>query len=171
LLSRQLALRNEKDFVGLVALNMNEDDFILHYHKIYHHSPAFEASVVKLRRDVWLPELQKNIENGFIFRMEGDQVVARLGCMKVDKSGWSWLPLSEEEVRAMGLQTMSDGITGRGSHCYFEQCVSQSPFIVNFLMTVCARDGLLVLFFFRLLIQKLLPIDQVSLSHIKKNLP
>jgi hypothetical protein len=116
LLSRQLALQDQKDFVGLmVALYATENDFVFHFHEIYHHSPVFEESVAKLRHDVWLMELQTNIENGYIFRPQGNQPAARLGRMKVDKSKWSWVPMSDEEVTAMGLSTVTaKGLPGGG---------------------------------------------------------
>lgn len=119
LLSRQLTLqRTEKDFVGLVvALYQIEGDFVFLHHEIYRHTPKFEESVAQLCHDVWLAELQKNIQHGFIFstKMQGDLPGARLGRMKLVKSKWSWVPLSNEEVSSLGLATMSSrGIPGEG---------------------------------------------------------
>lgn len=118
LLSMQLALQDKKDFVGvMVALYITEDDFFFRFHRIYHHPTWFEEKVSKLRHDLWMVELQFNIENGFIFRMlgEGDEPVARLGRMKLEADKWAWMPLSNEEVKASGMRPMSEvGLSGEG---------------------------------------------------------
>lgn len=119
LLSMQLALRDKKDFVGLMAVlyYVTKDLFILDFNQIYHHSPQFEAGVSELRQDMWLWELQINVSNGFIFRMLGEEsgYAARLGRMKADGSKWTWQPMSDEEISVMGLQTMSArGLPGEG---------------------------------------------------------
>ena len=115
LISKHLALQGEKDFVGLmVALYKTDSDFVFHFHEIYHHSPVMEESIVQLRHDIWLEELKKNVENGYIF-MQRDSCVATLGRMKVHRSKWSWVPMSEGEIEAMGLQTLSArGLPGEG---------------------------------------------------------
>jgi hypothetical protein len=116
LLSRQLALQDKKDFIGLmVAHYITDDDVVFHHYEIYHHAPKFEACIARLCHDVWLLELQRHIENGLIFRRQGDQLGARLGRMKADKSKWFWAPLSNEEVLAMELLTLSTvGLPGEG---------------------------------------------------------
>lgn len=121
LMSREMALRAEKDFVGLmVTLYVTEDDFVLGANEIYHHSPRFEKCIVQLRHDIWLQELQRNVQNGCIFRVQEGDVAATLGRMKVDKSRWAWTPLSEEEITALGLQTISErGLPGEGFQLLF----------------------------------------------------
>jgi len=118
LFSKQMKLRlaHGDKFVGLMnVLYTTEDDFVFGHQEIYHHAPWFEESVAKLRHDTWLPELQRTIQEEFIFRPQDDSGTARLGRMKKDKSKWSWAPLTEEEVVAMGLPTMSArGLPGEG---------------------------------------------------------
>jgi hypothetical protein len=117
LLSIRLSLQDERDFVGLVvALFTTENDFIFRHYPIFRHSPEIDAGIATLRHDIWLLELQRNIDSGLIFRMGGDQPGARLGRMKANKSKeWSWAPLSNGEVTAIGLPTTTAlGLPGEG---------------------------------------------------------
>jgi len=112
-----MSLQDEKDFVGrVVALLTTENDFIFHHYPIFRHSPEIDAGIATLRHDVWLLELQRNIDSGLIFRMGGDQPGARLGRMKANKSKeWSWAPLFNGEVTSIGLPTMRAlGLPGEG---------------------------------------------------------
>jgi hypothetical protein len=117
ILSIRLSLPDKKDFVGLVvALFTTENDFIFRHYPIFRHSPKVDADIATLRHDIWLRELQRNIDGGLILRLGGDQPGARLGHMKADKSKkWSRAPLSIEEVAAMGLPTMAAFVSDRST--------------------------------------------------------
>ena len=80
ILSIRLSLPDKKDFVGLVvALFTTENDFIFRHYPIFRHSPKVDADIATLRHDIWLRELQRNIDGGLILRLGGDQPGARLG--------------------------------------------------------------------------------------------
>jgi hypothetical protein len=115
LLTKKMALRCQEGFVDLlVVLFAMKDDFIFESQPIYRHSATFEESVAKINHNVWLRELQCSVTNGFVYRMQEDST-ARLGRMKVDGSKWSWVALSDAEVKAIGLPTMSEmGIDSKG---------------------------------------------------------
>lgn len=121
LLSQQLALQGQEDFVGLViAFCATENDFVFDIHEIYRHSPKIEPVIAKIHHDGWLLGLQRNIQSGFVFRPQDDQDGARLGRMKPDKSKWSWVPVSDKEPTSIGLPTMAAaGLPGEGFSLLF----------------------------------------------------
>lgn len=115
LCTKKAALCGKEDFVDLlVVLFAMKDNFIFEFQPVYRHSATFEENVAKINHGVWLRELQCNVANGCIFRVQED-LTARLGRTKFNGSKWSWAALSDAEVKAMGLRTRSErGIKGEG---------------------------------------------------------
>jgi hypothetical protein len=115
ILTKKMALRHSDDFIDLlVVLFATKDDFIIGYQAIYRHSADLEECVAQINHDVWLGELQKSVDSGFVFRLQEDST-ARLGRMKFNGLEWSWAALSDAEVKSLGLATISElGLKGEG---------------------------------------------------------